>query len=783
MKIIALIVNFVFSVSSFAGVLISQDSFKNERDFRKKNSTRVYNGLMNTLANELPLYDDERLKDAVNKIDKLQKAMKKEGHDQARIDDLDQFKAEIERAMTIRQNIEKCELDDEYNINKSDIAAYTTREILGEVAENLGCRNTNNSVYSFPELNSIKEIGTKIARDTMATEVHHGILAQNIPYYFDVLKRYEGKYPSVTELTKRLCSHNSSHCKKLVREELEKRKQNDKHLVAFSDINESGKQEIVYQINDHVTELNSLVNKMRESSEKNPTLFKVGGNDFVINCKDPESDGYKHYMEYSQRVQQLLEVNPGDQTSRIKKELIVTMLYDTIGMPATHESACDPETGVAEITLEKEQHKTVTVDQINKAAKQVEDNAKNVVRNEINDYKGGVLWQSSEDYIGEKAAFAPEEVGKYIAKHPNTVSYVCEGLKDYQWEEKAKGYGSKALAATLLATGVGAGAGMLLLMARGGYALAASVGGSQVASRVAASSINRFAARGSNALLNSKKAIIGFAGVSAVEIGATTYAQMESEDRARALEAKFLAMPDSKVKDQLLKEYNKLRELDFDLKLAIGLGSLDILGLASLKGLSKLEKGISEAEGRELIKLMNEQTAFAQAAVSDPNFDAVQGLRTLLPDHEFKKFIKDTSQLSLQQRKALNDEIVANVNSGNNFMDGLGTALKSFNKSNGGQKGFKKVRVPNGKEMNRRILASISPTKQAELKVRVAKEYGDIIKAKGFDGPEYADDMASIIHLLEKGNFRNKNLSVSEKKDAVAKKLDELMAKFCPAKK
>ena len=732
-----------------------------------------YNRLRNEVAAQIPALSTDQMKQLYFDTRELKKKMKKypDLFSKDMLADVDAFMKEVDNATLVRLNIERCDLDSKYNVTKNDLTTYSEYVALGE--RDPGCANLNASSYAFPEINSIKEIGVKTVQSTMATQVHRAMLDSNIQFYIDSLDKSMDQLPDAAQIQKDICKDQSKYCRDKVAEIITKRNKTNKDLLSFQDLLPKEQKKMKLSINDQVSKLNVLVNKIREKSKKDSFYTVAGRNDFLITCNDENAEDFKLYEEYKREVERLITPASRSQKDIIQTELVVTMLYDQLGKPAEPETECNEE-GVREITLEEEHHDKISVDDLEEASKNVAKNARQTVIAELDDFNKG---NDPIDYIGMKAAFAPHVVGKMLGKNPHTVAMICDGLKDYQQTEDAKDFTHKAVNVMVYATAFTGIGGLALKGLQGALWGAGTYGTKKGVSRLAGlenSAAHTFSAANSNLLLSSNGATLGYGAVTIAESATLQYLRLDQRKDVRALENQILSMPESKSRDNLLKAFNKAAELDWDFYLSVGLGSLDII---ALKGILKTDGVLSAKQMDEATAMLNKRIDYLSEVKGNPSFDPITGLKGLLPANEYEKLM---SQLSQKLPDGGGDEFVGKfrLNLENNKGDFIAALQKTVDESK------MAVDVPTGNQLNRSILAEIPESQRADFVLNMTKKYDSLVKDKGFGGVTYEDDMASILYLIEKQEgFKARNLPVEQEQAIVAKRLDEAVSTHCGPKK
>lgn len=752
----------VFSVTS-------TEVFNNDSLIKELDTVRRYNSLRNEINGILPTLDKEdviKLKDyttsLIKDMENYPHLFKKEDLDSAT-----EFRDQLANSIFLADEIEKCDVDPQYDLTKNDLAVFTNNAILGQIDEQARCKNLEKSSYAFPELGSIKDLGIKVVQSSMATEINHALLDDHIRNYFASLQKYgtkSGNLPNLKALRGRVCNGESKYCEEKLNDAYAKMSEK-KESFAYRDLTNKDKQNIVFGVNAQVAKLNSMVNNLREITKKNGSLMTIGGNDFLFECNNPDSEANKLYEQYQAEVEKLISPKSHSVKDVMTSELVVTMLYDDIGQPVVPETECNEE-GFKEVTLNKKQHDYIDVDDLDSAASDVVKNAEKMIELEVNDFDEN---DDPIDYIGQKVAFAPHVVGPMLAKNPETVSLVCDGLKDYQFDEKVKDYTNKTvmvLTAVTAVTGIGglAFAGLRAALWAGGRVL-----GREAIRAISKTGVTRFSKRAANKLLNSNGAILSYGAVTVGEVATLQYLRKDKQNQILALQNKVLAMEDSDAKEKLWHELNKMAELDFDYYLSLGFGLFDV---AAVGGMLKLDAFVSNKQALELADYLKAKRVKMDKLKNDPSYRTLKSMELVLPKDVYQRLVSTlvNHDLNADEIKNFSVNLKLNLETEKDFSKALDKTIAE-SKIN--------LDLPSETELNRRILEEIPESQKAELIVSLTSEYSDVIKQKGFDSPEYKEDMASILYLLEKKEFKNRNLPIDEKKEIMAKKLDDLVSKSC----
>ncbi len=761
MKGIVLVLNFVFIIqSTLATTTVGDGNILTEQ----VETVYQYNHLRNVVAPQLPELDNaqvsillEETKDLKERMEKYPTVFK-----EAEIIKMDEFISELDTSITVREGLSACELDEDADITKSEIAVFSDYGLLGE---NNGCRSLVKESYSFPELNTIKDVGVYMIQKQMAEEIHKAAMQEKIASYFDILSRHGSKGLGLEKIKKELCDDDLKDCGQENLTQISNLYSNLDPTINYKTLGEKEKINLQSKVNDGIEDLNKNLSLLKRKVKKNDSLFAIGGNDYLISCNE-ESEDAKLYREYQKSVENMLNPNTENKgkTGRIQSDLVVTMLYDHIGAPVVPESECN-EDGFREITIDKVHHKFVTLENMNDASEKIVKNAAKAISMEVDDFDGG---DDPVDYIGDQAHYAPHLVGSFLAKNPETTQLVCSGLEDFQ-SDKIRNErietGIMALTALTAFTGLG-GLGFMAL--RTALWAGAKAGGKEAIRTISKSGSFRFLKRNSNRLLTSKGAVLSYGAVTAGEVATLQTLRRNKKEDTEKLEQLILNMPDSKQKDALYDEYLKVSQLDFDFYLAAGAGVFDI---SAVLGMVKLNKALSESEAAELTAHLKEKRIQLEKLKNDPNYSPLKALKMLLPEDEYVSLIKN---LNSELKPEDMDKFVANFRlnldvSNGDFLLALQDTIKQSEL---------KIDIPNGKELNRIVLDDIPEEDFPQFVLEMNSKYDDLFTKYKIDNNEQREDLASIIHILEKNEkFTSRNLPISEQRNIVEKKLDDILAK------
>ena len=749
-------------------VIASDDEYFLTQEVNRAQTIHDYNRIRNDFSDVILQADVNDIRFFIAFANKTRKGMDLYSSDfsKEQKQDMDKYISELEDYKLMKEELERCQLEPEYDLVRRDISAMTGSKILGENSSK-GCSQLEKSAYDFPELNSIKEVGTELSKRSMARQVHEKLMEQHVDYYLNALYRYKGELPSLSEVKKKACKRLNTVCSLTVSQRYKKFKKNNKNKVNFKNLSADKKEIMTSEINQKIQRINELVKKLKDKTPENESILTVGGNDFLLPCGQQETEANQLYREYQAEIENLVTPKSTFTTDIIKSELAISMLYSDIGIPAVPETECN-EKGYQEITFDE--HEKITQDDLENASIEILESAADIVKTEQSDFGNGT---DPTDYIGEKSSSAPHMISSYLAQNPQSVALVCDGLKDFESDEKWKGRAKTAanvLTGLTAVTGLG-GLGMIALRSAlwaGGKAL-----GKSAINSIRKTGVTQFSKRNSKHLLSSKTATVGYGTVAIADSAILTDLYLDEKKDIEKINANILSMPESKSKDKLYQEFQKASELEFDLKLSLGFGLLDVAGLVGLMKLSDTaDVVINEAKADELANYLSAKREQIEAFRSNPDYDVIRGLRYLMPEEQYKKLMAEIfNNLSKKDMEKFSVNYKVNLAQSEDFLTALNKTLKEMKLDD-------KVYVPTQNEMNRALLANIPESQMSNLVVEMTTKYDDIIKKHGFNDPAYENEVASILYLLSR-KHKSENLPWEKSKEAIDKQLGKLAKANC----